>query len=418
MRIAFVHPGSPSAEGTGAVHSATLIGESLIERGHDVVFYCTEEVDQSYSSTKTVELDMPKITVKNKYGKINKAILRSRDDFGEFDIVHSYLMRTIPSITKLGSTYDSLTTVVTLNAYGGVCPKNDLMFENRIDCQEQSSVRCGKCILKSKSELPQKPNRGNVYRKGRVFHHSMKDFRNISIVNSCRKLSNNIDAYQALSAHVKSKYSTFGFDSERIEVIPNILDERFCQTAHQQEDGPTRLLYVGGIKSHKGADRLPRIFKDLKDCDEDYELTIVGEGELKYDIRENIKSNSLSNEIDLMGFVNHSDLPGIYHKHDIFVYPGRWDEPFGRVFLESLASGTPIVSSDVGSVSEIIGDGGVTVQGSTQSFVKAIEYVREEQSRFSENAVIESRRFTREKVIQEIEKLYKKAIESTENMST
>jgi hypothetical protein len=45
MRIAFVHPRYPSAEGTGATHSATQVVSGLAEAGHELCVYCPELPD-------------------------------------------------------------------------------------------------------------------------------------------------------------------------------------------------------------------------------------------------------------------------------------------------------------------------------------------------------------------------------------
>jgi hypothetical protein len=46
MQIAFIHPRFPSAEGTGATHSATQIVTGLADAGHDITVYCLEEPDK------------------------------------------------------------------------------------------------------------------------------------------------------------------------------------------------------------------------------------------------------------------------------------------------------------------------------------------------------------------------------------
>ena len=77
-------------------------------------------------------------------------------------------------------------------------------------------------------------------------------------------------------------------------------------------------------------------------------------------------------------YIDNERLPEVYATHDLFVYPGKWDEPFGRVFLEALASGLPVVSSDVGNVWEIIGEGGAVIEGTVDSFVDTIRELAEE----------------------------------------
>jgi glycosyltransferase involved in cell wall biosynthesis len=73
-------------------------------------------------------------------------------------------------------------------------------------------------------------------------------------------------------------------------------------------------------------------------------------------------------------------LPRVYADHDLVVYPGRWDEPFGRVFLEAMAAGTPVVSTDVGSVAEIVGDAGTVTGQSMSALADAVRSMLDERT--------------------------------------
>ncbi|GAA1322681.1 hypothetical protein GCM10009647_056940 [Streptomyces sanglieri] len=75
-------------------------------------------------------------------------------------------------------------------------------------------------------------------------------------------------------------------------------------------------------------------------------------------LKRQIREERLSDYITLLGHVPYDELPTVYADHDLFLYPGRWDEPFGRVFLEAMSSGTPVFATDVGNVENIIGDCG------------------------------------------------------------
>ena len=407
MRIALLHPDSPTAEGSGAIHSATLIGESLQSLGHEVVFYCPGKVDEDYSKINTRELNVEPSLAKNKYSKINEQILKLENELASFDIFHSYLMRTIPSVGKI-STNQPVNTVVTLNAYGGLCPKNDLLYKNKKNCDSNGALRCTNCVYNSMRELPPKSGRGATYREGRILHHTIKNMKNYPIVFEADKYKKDINAFQALSSHVSETYSNFGYPDKNIKVIPNILDEQF-QIAHESEfSDPIQLLYVGDLKKHKGVDRLPTMIRELnKRGDRKFELSIVGKGPLKQYLIRDTYDNNISDLVTFQGFISYEDLPTVYANHDLFVYPGRWQEPFGRVFLESLAAGTPIVSNDVGSVSKIIGDGGEVKHG----IDKMIEYIMSlstnQLQKYSEQCVSEANKFNKSVIVDKIDNLYR-----------
>ena len=62
-------------------------------------------------------------------------------------------------------------------------------------------------------------------------------------------------------------------------------------------------------------------------------------------------------DIKFTGKVEQSQLPGIYREHDIFVFPSKWQEPFGLTHLEAMSSGTPVISTTDGGHGEFLKDG-------------------------------------------------------------
>ena len=72
--------------------------------------------------------------------------------------------------------------------------------------------------------------------------------------------------------------------------------------------------------------------------------------ELLSDVEENVKKN-----IIFTGFVDDEDFPVVYGEADLFVFPSKY-EGFGIPPLESMACGTPVISSDAASLPEVLGD--------------------------------------------------------------
>lgn len=66
----------------------------------------------------------------------------------------------------------------------------------------------------------------------------------------------------------------------------------------------------------------------------------------------------LINHIHLTGYVNNTELPGIYSLADVFLYPS-FRESFGIPILEAQACGTPVITSNTSSMPEIAGDGAI-----------------------------------------------------------
>ena len=63
------------------------------------------------------------------------------------------------------------------------------------------------------------------------------------------------------------------------------------------------------------------------------------------------------NGVEGLGFVDDSEMRRLYSHSSIFVLPSVWQEPFGLVIAEAMASGTPVVAYRTGAVPEIVVDG-------------------------------------------------------------
>ena len=361
MRIAFIHPRYPSSEGTGAAHSATQIVNGLVA-DHDVSVYCARSPPEEMQPT---QYDLYELTGNSRHPhtdtRLNKEVRARKEELQKYDIVHSYLMRLIPSIAAVGKD-SGVKTIVTLNAYGGTCARNDLLYKGQEDCQCKSIGKCVNCIVQSKAN-------NSVY--SYLYALASRGFSLRLIIKGENQLEY-IDGYQALSPHMKDRYSSFEYKLNKINIIPNILDTQFDIEHKSDFKERFRFLYVGSLRKSKGADRLIGVFNRISEqSKKDVSLTIIGDGKLKSKIQQQVKQANLSSTVNVEGKVPYNELPNVYARHDIFLYPGRWDEPFGRVFLEAMAAGTPIVSTDVGSVSGIIGNSGIVTKRSKSALADA-----------------------------------------------
>jgi len=402
MRIAFIHPRYPFSDGTGATYSATQIVSGLAASGHEVCVYCTREPDEK---ARNSNLELRHLTGNSRHPhtmtRLNREVSSRVDEFREFDVVHSYLMRLIPSMGEIGRKTDS-GTVVTLNAYGGVCAKNDLLHRDETKCKRKSTSRCLDCIARSRLNTDTSYIYGTASR-----------VLSLRLINRGERVRQHIDGYQALSTHVKNTYSDFGFDREKIETIPNILDEKF-EVKHKSDfTQPFNLLYVGYLKHSKGVDRLLEVVSELNTrTNKQFKLTIVGDGELRGSIEQERLERGLTDVVELTGQISNDELPEVYADHDIFLYPGRWDEPFGRIFLEAMAAGMPIVTTDIASVTEIIGKAGVVTENSVNGLIEGVTSIAETKelqirSMDGKKKVCE---YKMQSVISQFEELYRLAI--------
>jgi glycosyltransferase involved in cell wall biosynthesis len=343
MKIAFIHPSSPTKESTGATYSANQIIDGLSKKGHDLTVYCLGSAESSDKPYRTERLLRDEVSYRSSTSQLNEEIVERKEELGEFDIIYSYPMMTIPGLGKIRPEI-STKIVVTLNAYGAICPTNSLSYR-RGKHSAPGSLRCLKCVFnRTLSESGLKETPINIIRGA----------RNLKRLRDSQNYMDNIDCFFALTENVKERYVNAGFPGDRIEIVPPILDKKFSIDHKSDFEEPYKLLFVGYLKKHKGAHNLVQIMEELQESTEKkFRLTIVGEGPMRPKIEKQVANSPAGQLIELRGRVPNDELPRVYANHDLFVYPVEWDEPFGRVFIESLLAGTPVVSTYTGVAASI-----------------------------------------------------------------
>ena len=115
-----------------------------------------------------------------------------------------------------------------------------------------------------------------------------------------------------------------------------------------------KFLAVGRFSyRHKGFDLLIDAFYLFAQHNQEWTLDIVGEGPEEALYRQKIADYHLEDRICLHPFTNH--IQDYYSEAQIYVLSSRW-EGFGLVLVEAMAHGLPVVSSDLPTSKEIMGD--------------------------------------------------------------
>jgi len=110
------------------------------------------------------------------------------------------------------------------------------------------------------------------------------------------------------------------------------------------------LIIVGSLTNQKGHKYLIEAMKDL---DEEDVLLVVGDGPLRNELLGKVQDYELTDKVFFLG--QRRDVPFLLAASDLFVLPSLW-EGQGLVLLEAMASGLPVVASNVGGVPEVISD--------------------------------------------------------------
>ena len=103
------------------------------------------------------------------------------------------------------------------------------------------------------------------------------------------------------------------------------------------------ILSVGRLTKQKNFSFLISVFKDVYKINKNLRLIIIGEGEQKLNLLNQIKFSGLSKSIKIIPF--QKNIYPFYKKADLFILTSKW-EGFGNVLVEALSAGLPIISSN------------------------------------------------------------------------
>lgn len=122
------------------------------------------------------------------------------------------------------------------------------------------------------------------------------------------------------------------------------------------------LLYVGRLTEKKGVRYLLLAVAEARKNYPDIHLTVVGSGELQYELEELSRFLGLADTVHFVGGLPNAMLPEIYRKHGIFVAPsiearGGDTEGFGLTLVEAGMAGCLVISTGVGGTTDILQDG-------------------------------------------------------------
>jgi glycosyltransferase involved in cell wall biosynthesis len=168
----------------------------------------------------------------------------------------------------------------------------------------------------------------------------------------------------------------FGVPHDKIEVTYNALDPRLAATPPPADQERTLsrydisspyLLYAGNVKPHKNLPRLIEAFALVKDelrahpRYAELKLLIIGDELTQHpQLRRTVIQSRIQQDVRFLGFVDAATLNIFYARAAAFVFPSL-HEGFGLPPLEAMAHGTPVVSSNVSALPEVLGEAALYV---------------------------------------------------------
>lgn len=209
-------------------------------------------------------------------------------------------------------------------------------------------------------------------------------------------------------------------------VIPQFgVDETLYSFPHLPASSPAgrggafTIAYAGRFVPEKGVDILIRAAARLE-CD--YRLTLVGAGPRQNALVQLAAECGVGNRLTIHPWMPSTEFPDFLHSIDALVLPSvtqsNWKEQFGRVLVEAMACGVPVVGSTCGEIPNVIGEAGLIVpEGDVDALADALrrlqggESLRAELSRKGRERVLGM--FTQKRVAGETVRVYREMIRVT-----
>ncbi|MDO8512212.1 MAG: glycosyltransferase family 1 protein [bacterium] len=211
-------------------------------------------------------------------------------------------------------------------------------------------------------------------------------------------------------------------DPAKITVTPLGVDSKFKPVSEIEKIAmrekyrlPEKyILYLGTIEPRKNVARLIRAFNKVAG-NIPHSLVLAGKWGWSYeDVKEEIAKSPFKDRIISLSYVESEYLPSLCSAASIFVFPSLY-EGYGLPPLEAMACGTPVITSNVSSLPEVVGDAALTVDPLDEDALsKAIERLALDtalQNELSEKGLARAKQFNWDKTAEMTLGVYKKVFQ-------
>jgi glycosyltransferase involved in cell wall biosynthesis/GT2 family glycosyltransferase len=117
--------------------------------------------------------------------------------------------------------------------------------------------------------------------------------------------------------------------------------------------------YVGRLVTEKGLPLLLKAAKRLQDAGFEFHLTLVGGGPLRQKLEDESRELGLTSRVNFAGELSGAELERAVRPLQVLVMPSVWEETAGLAAVEQMMRGQLVIASDIGGLSEVVGDAGL-----------------------------------------------------------
>ncbi|MEG2928528.1 MAG: glycosyltransferase family 4 protein [Oscillospiraceae bacterium] len=352
--------------------------ELLKENGHFVTTYTKDNASLKGSKLKLLTVPFSTIFSFKTYFDVKKIISEQN-----IEIVHCH--NTFPLISPsvyYGAWSCKVPVVQTVHNFRFVCANGLLYRKGRI-CEDCLNGGC-KAI-----------NHG-CYRNSKVqtipvvamqkLHRMLGTYKRLNYIFLTEFNKNKI----VPKLDIKGKVFIKPNFVKKTEIIANLVVDK------------NKFIFVGRLDEYKGIEFLLEFFSEHKE----FTLCIYGEGSLE----EKVKSFSKKYEnIRYMGFKPHEEMEQDWQSSCALIFSGLLYEGQPMTIIESLEKAVPVICTDIGNAADMVKEdycGAHFSMGDSESLAKAIEKTQQNRQRYSQNAMLERKKYSKEENYRQLCQIY------------
>lgn len=295
----------------------------LREHGHKVDTY--EENNDRIADLGSIQTAIRTVWSSESYKAIHRRLSEQN-----YDILHvqNFFPLISPSIYYAAKDR-GVPIVQTLHNYRLLCPNAKFFRDNRV---------CEDCLGKF---IPWPGVIHGCYRESRAASGSVAAM--IAIHRAMQTWAKMVDRYIVLTEFAREKFIQGGIPSDKLIIKPN-----FVPDPGLGKGIGGYALYAGRLSPEKGIGLLLKAWEQLG---KEIPLKIIGDGPLATQVAEASKNNP---GIEWLGRKSLEEVYTLLKEATFLVFPSQWYEGLPRILIESFAVGTPVIATDLGSMSTLV----------------------------------------------------------------
>lgn len=178
------------------------------------------------------------------------------------------------------------------------------------------------------------------------------------IKESYLRLFARVHRFHAVSKAIAKEAEQYGVPAHKVDIVYSFVNDEHIQKGVQSKtkQDELRIISVGRFFWKKGYEYALDALALLKDRGVLFTYTLIAEGKTPASMIYQLHQTGISDRVKIINGLSHNDVLKEIEQHDVLLLPSV-EEGIANVVLEAMATGTPVISSDVGGMKEVIDNG-------------------------------------------------------------